>query len=112
MVKRIVMKKENKKKKEKNGRERDDDAASLQIVGDWMEYLNEFDLEDEVEDEDEDAQMKKRSHPAHTQRVEDEWYFVLILWIVWLEVRGEKDKDRKTVSIKKIYFYCIDSLLW
>ena len=34
MVKRMVMKKENKKKKEINGRERDDDAASLHIVGD------------------------------------------------------------------------------
>ena len=43
-----------------------------------MEYVNEFDQEDE----DEDAQMEWRSHPTHTQRMEDEKYFVLILWIV------------------------------
>ena len=43
-----------------------------------MEYLNEFDQENE----DEDAQMKERSHPTQTQRVENERYFNLILWIV------------------------------
>ena len=41
-------------KEEKIGREWADDTASLQIVGDWMEYLNEFDWENE----DEDPQME------------------------------------------------------
>ena len=54
MVKRMKMKKENEKKEEKIKREWDDDAASLRIVGDWMEYLNKFDLEND----DEDAQME------------------------------------------------------
>ena len=37
-----------------------------------------------------DAQMEQRSHPTHTQRMEDEKYFVLNLWIVGLEVEERR----------------------
>ena len=73
------MKKENKKRKEKMEEKEMTmlhHCRSLEI--EWK-YLNEFDLE---EKKDEDAQMKKRSHPAQQQRVEEEMYFVLILWNV------------------------------